>query len=293
MISSNGPVSLRTGDRVGLIAGAGTLPADVAEVLARTGFPPFVVIVEGDGEATERLAAFPLRRMPIEDFASFLPLMRAEGVTHVVMAGSVTRRPRLAAVPWGMRHLRLLPRAARALRKGDDGLLKEIVNYAEEHGIAIVGPQDLVPDLVASEGRLTKLTPKEADRKDIAAAREAAKALGRLDVGQGAVAIGGRVIALEGVEGTDEMLARVASLRSHPRLAGKKRGVLVKCAKPGQELRMDLPAIGPATVEAAHRAGLAGIGVEAGRSFVLDQAKTIALADRLGLFIVGLPGGDT
>lgn len=293
MTSSDGPAPLRAGDRVGLIAGAGTLPADVAEVLAQAGFPPFVVIVEGEGEATERLAAFAHRRMPIEDFASILPVMQAEGVTHVVLAGSVTRRPRLAAVRWGVRHLRLLPLAARALRKGDDGLLKEIVRYAEEHGLAIVGPQDLVPDLVAREGTLTKLAPTGADHNDLKAAREAAKALGRLDVGQGAVAIGGRAIALEGVEGTDEMLARVASLRSHPRLAGKRRGVLVKCAKPGQELRMDLPAIGPTTVEAAHKAGLSGIGVEAGRSFVLEQARTFALADSLGLFIFGLPGGDS
>lgn len=292
MTSSEPRTLLRQGDRVGLIAGAGTLPADVAEALAYSGFPPFVIIVEGEGEPTERLKAYSHRAMPIEQFVSFLPIMQSEGVTHAVMAGAITRRPKLGSVPWGLRHLRLLSRAARALRKGDDGLLKEIVRYAEEHGVRIVGPQELVPDLVATEGPLTKVGATATDMRDVEAALEAARALGRLDVGQAAVAIGGRVVALEGVEGTDAMLARVASLRSHPRLAGKTRGVLVKCAKPNQELRMDLPAIGPATVEAAHHAGLAGIGVEAGRSFVLEQNETVALADRLGLFIVGLPGGE-
>lgn len=292
MTNSEARTLLRQGDRAGLIAGAGTLPADVAAALAQSGFPPFVIIVEGDGEPTERLKAYPHRLMPVEQFASFLPTMQAAGVTHAVMAGAVTRRPKLGSVPWGIRHLRLLPRAARALRRGDDGLLKEIVRYAEEHGVKIVGPQELVPDLVAREGALTRAKPSAADGLDIEAALAAARALGRLDAGQAAVAIGGRVVALEGVEGTDAMLARVASLRSHPRLAGRKRGVLVKCAKPNQELRMDLPAIGPATVRAAHDAGLAGIGVEAGRSFVLEQAETVALAERLGLFVVGLPGGE-
>lgn len=292
MTSSEARTLLRPGDRAGLIAGAGALPADVADALARIGFPPFVIIVEGEGEHTERLKAYPHRWMPVEQFASFLPVLKAEGVTHALMAGAVTQRPRLGSVRWSFRHLRLIPRAARALRKGDDGLLKEIVSYAEEHGVAIVGPQQLVPDLVAVEGPLTEILPTAADQRDIDAALAAARALGRLDVGQAAVAIGGRVVALEGVEGTDAMLARVASLRNHPRLAGKKRGVLVKCAKPNQELRMDLPAIGPATVQRAHEAGLAGIGVEAGRSFVLEQEETAALANRLGLFIVGLPGAE-
>jgi DUF1009 family protein len=93
---------------------------------------------------------------------------------------------------------------------------------------------------------------------------------------------------LEDIEGTDALLARAKALRNHGRLAGRRRGVLVKCAKPGQELRADLPTIGLATVEAAHAAGLAGIAVEAGRSFVLQQAETIARADELGLFIVGI-----
>jgi DUF1009 family protein len=106
------------------------------------------------------------------------------------------------------------------------------------------------------------------------------------------VAIGGRVIALEGIEGTNGMLERVKDLRQHGRLAGKAGGVLVKCAKPRQEMRADMPTIGPQTVELAHAAGLSGVGIEAGRSLVMDGPDMIALADRLGLFVVGLEARD-
>ena len=151
--------------------------------------------------------------------------------------------------------------------------------------IAIVAGEEsgdlLGADIVQSLKRMTG--------RDIEAAHAAAKAIGALDIGQAAIAIGGRTIALEGVEGTHGLLERTLELRGHGRLAGKTRGVLVKCAKPGQELRADLPSIGPQTVEAAHAAGLAGIAVEAGRSLILEGPVVLARANALGLFVYGLP----
>jgi DUF1009 family protein len=176
-----------------------------------------------------------------------------------------------------------------ALARGDDGLLKVVVRGLEARGFTVLGAHQIVPDLTTSEGSLTRTVPGKADWRDIEAAREAAVAIGALDIGQGAVAIGGRAIALEGIEGTDGLLERVKALRGHGRLAGKTGGVLVKCAKPEQELRVDLPSIGLQTVEGAHAAGLAGIAVEAGRSLILDSAAVIARADALGLFVYGLP----
>ena len=113
-------------------------------------------------------------------------------------------------------------------------------------------------------------------------------ALGRLDVGQAAVVVKGHVLAVEAAEGTDAMLARCAELRKGAR--GRRRGlagVLVKAPKPGQEERVDLPTIGPDTVESAARAGLAGIAVAAGRVLIADRAATIAAADAHGLFLFG------
>ncbi len=111
-------------------------------------------------------------------------------------------------------------------------------------------------------------------------------------MGQGAVAVGGRVVALEGAEGTDAMLERVATLKSEGRVSARRRGVLVKLCKPEQDLRADLPSIGPSTVAGAVAAGLAGIAVEAGRALVLERSEVIEAANRAGLFVIGVERSD-
>jgi len=241
------------------------------------------------GEADPVLASFDHEVLTLENFAGLVPLLRRCGATHAVFAGGIGRRPKLTALKPSLGLLKFLPRALMALARGDDGLLRALAAGVEAQGVKVVGAHEITPDLLASEGPMGSVTPQKVDWRDLEAAAEAARAIGKLDIGQAAVAIGGRAIALEGIEGTDGLLERVKDLRGHGRLAGKERGVLVKCAKPGQELRMDLPTIGPATVTAAHAAGLAGIGVEVARSLVLDLAGVIREADRLGLFVVGLP----
>ena len=109
-----------------------------------------------------------------------------------------------------------------------------------------------------------------------------------MDIGQGAVSVGGRVVALESAEGTDQMLQRVAALRKSGRISARRRGVLVKVCKPQQDLRADLPSIGANTVRLAAAAGLSGIAVEAGRSLVLGREETLQAADAAGLFVYGL-----
>jgi DUF1009 family protein len=283
-----GRLQLQSGDRIAIVAGSGKLPVDLAQNLAGHGHRPFVVLVRG--EASSELSAYDHEDLTVENFAGLAPLLKRHGITHAVFAGGISRRPKLSALKPSLALLRFLPRALAALAKGDDGMLRSLAAAVETLGVKVVGPHQIAPDLLASEGPMTATVPQKSDWRDIEAAAAAARAIGALDIGQAAIAIGGRTIALEGVEGTDGLLERVKDLRSHGRLAGKKRGVLVKCAKPGQELRMDLPSIGPGTVTAAHAAGLAGIGVEAERSLVLDQAGVIAEADRLGLFVIGLPG---
>lgn len=282
-----GRFQLQPGDRVAIVAGGGRLPLDLAENLAARGHNPLVVTITG--EADDVFASFDRVEMALEDGADLGPLFKRRGITHVVLAGSIARRPKLTALKPTLALLRILPRLVVALTKGDDGALRALAGAIEARGVKVVGAHQIAPDLLASEGAIAKQSPQKSDWRDIDAAAAAARAIGALDIGQAAVAIGGRAIALEGIEGTDGLLERVRDLRSHGRLAGKARGVLVKCAKPGQELRMDLPSIGPATVRGAHAAGLAGIGVEAERSLILDLAGVIAEADRLGLFVVGLP----
>lgn len=286
-------IELSAGDRVAVVAGSGRLPVNVAAGLKAAGHPPFVIIASGEAGEIEELKTYDHITLELESMTGLRSLLRRERITHVVLAGGMGRRPRLTKLRPSLELLTMLPRIVSVVGKGDDAVLKALVALIEEGGPKVVGAHQIVPDLLAGDGVMTRAKPTAADRKDIAAAFAAAKAIGALDIGQAAVAIGGRAIALEGVEGTDGLLARTRELRSHGRLAGKKRGVIVKCAKPGQELRADMPTIGPLTVSAAYKAGLAGIGVEAGRSLILDYEAVCADANALGLFVVGLQEDGT
>jgi DUF1009 family protein len=177
-----------------------------------------------------------------------------------------------------------------AARNGDEALLRFLMKGFEKEGFAIEGAHEVMGELALAAGPLGACAPGEAHQADIAKATAVARAIGALDIGQGAVVCEGLVLAVEAQEGTDAMLRRVAELP--PDLRGtpeRRRGVLAKVAKPIQEDRVDLPTIGLATVEGAARAGLAGIVGVAGRMLVLEREAVIRAADAAGLFIVGVP----
>lgn len=279
---------LPAGSRIAIVAGSGSLPADVAERLDQLGHKPFLIIIRGEADRLERLQRFEHVSIPLEHGDLILPELRAKDIHHLVLAGGIARRPNLWKVRLSWHAIRQLPKLIPAMGRGDDALLRKFIDYVESYGIEIHAPHHIVPGLLAGRGILTRTRPTKTDLRDIAAAFAAARAIGALDIGQGAIAIGGRTVALEGVEGTDGLLARLPELRLNGRLANKKRGVLVKCAKPGQELRVDLPAIGVNTILDAKRGGLAGIGLQAGRSLILDHDDTLRAADENDVFIVGL-----
>lgn len=281
------PVSASKG-RIGIIAGGGALPLAVVRTLVAQGANPFVAVIDGEVENAAAFAIADYKIMQLEDFGLLIPQLKKAGVARLIMAGGVARRPRLRAIRWTLSTLKLIPRVAAAITRGDDGVLRAVVEIMETNGITVVGAHEIVPNLLAPQGQLSRQRPTETDWRDIMAASEAAIAIGQLDIGQAAISIGGRVVALEGIEGTDGLLERMVALRGHGRLAGKQRGVLVKRCKPQQELRTDLPAIGPDTMDQAQAAGLAGVAMDAGRSFILEYERTIARADELGLFVIGL-----
>jgi DUF1009 family protein len=202
--------------------------------------------------------------------------------------GNVSRPDFSALIP-DLRGLAVMPAAIAAARKGDDALLRLMLGEFEKEGFAIEGAHEVMDDLTLAAGPLGRCTPSSQDVADVERALEVARSLGALDVGQAVAVCRGLVLAVEAQEGTDAMLARVAvlpeAIRGRP---GAPAGVLAKAPKPIQETRVDLPTIGPATVQAAARAGLAGIAGEAGRLLVLDREAVVSLADELGLFIVGV-----
>ncbi len=273
--------------RIAIIAGAGRLPRLVADEAARQGLDP--LIVPYPGLAPDWAAGFPQQPFTFDDLAALFPTLTARGCDRVVMAGRVTR-PRLDPARASAATRPLLQRLAPALAEGDDRALGAVARLFTEQGFAIVAPHELLGGLLGPEGVIGRIRPSAADRADLDRARGLVRALGALDIGQGAVVAQGLCLALETLPGTEAMLDFVArhAARLRPDPAGA-RGVLFKGPKPGQDLRMDMPALGPETALQAARAGLGGIGYAAGRTLLIDRADLIAAADREGLFLIGLP----
>ncbi|SMH60179.1 LpxI family protein [Azospirillum agricola] len=273
--------------KLAILAGGGTLPARIAAAALGQGRPVFLVAFEGHTDP-DTVAGLPHLWSRFGAAGTIIRRLHDEGVGDVVFAGPV-KRPSFTELLPDWRTTRFLARVgARAL--GDDGLLRAVVRELEEDGFRVVGLHDLLKDLLTTPGPVGSLVPDAEALRDIARAAEVARAMGNLDVGQGAVVQQGIVLAVEAIEGTDAMLARCAGLaRPGP------GGVLVKLAKPRQDRRIDLPTMGVTTVENAAAAGLRGIAVEAGGSLLVDRAAVARTADRLGLFVVGIdaPGAST
>jgi DUF1009 family protein len=273
---------------VGIIAGSGVLPFSVAELLRARGIAPFLFAVRGFCDPV-RVAQFPHHWVALGQVGRLTRLMRSEGCRDIVFIGGAVR-PALSDIrlDWGT--VRALPAIAAALRGGDDHLLLGVSRIFERHGFRVVGIQDVAPELLMPEGSITRLTPDADALADIARGRDLMRALSPFDVGQAVVVIDGHVVAVEDIEGTDGLLARVARLRQEKRIRAKPgRGVLVKMPKTTQDLRFDLPTLGPKTIEGLVAAGLAGIAVVAGHTLVAEADVMTAKADRAGLFVTGLP----
>lgn len=276
---------------LGIIAGAGSFPLALARAATAQGRPVFALLLKGI--AGPELEAYPHVWIGIGQFGAMVGQARKAGCRDLVLIGSLVR-PNLWTTMPDLGGLRVLADLLRLYRGGDDHLLRGIAGIFEREGFRLLGAQDVAPELLIPEGPLGSLLPSEGDSEDIALALEAIAALGRFDVGQGMVIGGRRIVAVEGAEGTDGMLDRCASMQAAGRLKWPRgSGILVKAPKPYQDRRVDMPAIGPATVEKAAAAGLKGIAVVAGSTLVVDLQEVIRLADRHGLFVVGVTAGGT
>jgi hypothetical protein len=272
---------------IGLIAAGGAMPFAVADSLKARGVDAVLFALKGacDPGPVER---FRHHWISVGQIGRAAKLFRNEGCRDLVFIGSLVR-PALSEIrlDWGT--LRVIGHVLAAFRGGDDHLLSGIGRILERDGFRMVGIKDVAPDLLVPVGSMTRAAPDANAAADIAKGREVLSALGPFDVGQAVVVIDGQVVAVEDIEGTDGLLARVARLRGERRIRAEAgRGVLVKMPKRGQDLRFDLPAIGPRTVEGAADAELAGIAVLAGNTLVAEPQAVIEAADAAELFVNGL-----
>jgi DUF1009 family protein len=266
---------------LGILAGGGRIPGQVAAAARAAGRSVFLVGLEGFAEPAV-LAPWPHTIIRIGAAGRILAALREHGCQDLVLVGPV-RRPSLLDLRPDADGARILARIGRAAFAGDDGLLAAVVRVFAEEGFHVLGVHEVLNEVLGPAGLLTRAAPDAMAMADIRRGVAVARALGAIDVGQGCVVQQGIVLAVEAAEGTDAMLTRCASLaRPGP------GGVLVKLVKPGQDRRADLPTIGPQTLRGAASAGLRGVAFEAGGTILAERDAAVAAADGAGLFLLGL-----
>lgn len=266
---------------LGILAGGGRLPGQIAAAAAAAGRPVFIVGLEGFADAAV-LAPWPHELIRIGAAGRILAALRAHACRDLVLIGPI-RRPSIFDLRPDTEGARILARIGRAAFAGDDGLLAAVMKVLSEEGFRVIGAQDIVTEALGPAGLLTRAAPDAAAMADIRRGIAVVHALGAADVGQCCVVQQGIVLAVEAVEGTDAMLSRCAAL-ARPGAGG----VLVKLIKPGQDRRADLPTIGPETIRGAVAAGLRGIAFEAGGTILAQRDAAMAEADAAGVFLLGL-----
>lgn len=273
--------------RLGILAGGGTLPREIADSAVRHGVP--VTIVAIDSEADTDFGPHAATRVNWGQLGGMIRTFDTARVTDLVIVGHV-RRPDIAIIRPDFGFFRYLPHILRIVASGgDDGVLRNVVRFFEQRGLRVIGPDAAAPELVVGEGAVGGTSASPGDAADISMGMAVIRALGPFDIGQSAVVAEGRIEAIEGVEGTDRMILRAGQRRMDARHdIARRGGVLVKRSKPGQDLRVDMPAIGPATITGAENAGLYGIAVEANRVVVAQRAHTMRAADAAQIFVEGI-----
>lgn len=296
-----------------LIAGQGGVPPHLVRTLLARGEVPLICeVAQFPSGVTGDLQRLSFR---LETFGSFLQELGARGITRLCMAGAM-RRPPVEPSMIDAATMPYIPRLQAALARGDDGTLREIIAIFEEAGIEVVGAATLAPDLLPEAGLAIGVLP-DGIEADLAAARAAHADLAHADLGQAVVARGGRDVAREDARGTDAMLRDLAApqpgggdwtldpfdlagqvvggaadwLSGQDAEAGQTGGILYKAPKAGQDLRADMPVIGPETARLAARAGLDGIVIEAGGVMLLDGGTVRDTLSASGLFLWVRPGG--
>ncbi len=283
--------AVRQDGPLALVCGGGTLPLAVAESVSKRGRVVVVFALRGHADPT-LVARYPHHWLRVGQLGAFTRLAHAAGCRDVVFIGSLIR-PTLWNLRPDFRALMLLPRIMAAYRGGDNHLLSGVSKIVEEQGSRLIGAHEVAPEILVSEGALGHIDASAQHRQDITFGFDYLRASGAFDIGQAVVVAGKHVLAVEAVEGTDQMLARVADLRAAGRIGAPEGiGVLVKAPKPGQDRRFDLPSIGPKTVAGVVRAKLAGIAVVGGTTVIAEPERVVNEADHAGIFVVGVPGGN-
>jgi UDP-2,3-diacylglucosamine hydrolase len=272
------------GEKLGLIAGSGCLPFEVAAAARDQGLQLVIAAIEGNTDPRiEGLGALAFTWLAPGELGRLIEFFKGAHVSEVILAGAVSKRELLKHPERLRPDARALALLARTPLQGDDAILRAIAGEIESEGMKVVDSTLHLSDRLTPLGVLAG-APSAAILRDLEFGLRVARTLGVHDVGQSVVVKDGSVLALEAIEGTDATLERGAQFG-----AG---ACLVKAAKPRQDLRFDVPVIGPGTVDLAARSGVAAIGLEAGRTLILERPEALARAERAGIAVVGLQDAE-
>lgn len=274
----DGSEPTQAGERIGLIAGNGRFPIIFAENARRLGYVVSAVAHIGETAPELERHVERIHWIKIGQFSKLIKALKEDGVRQAVMLGGIKKTHVFTTV---RPDLRALAVASRLKHLKDDAILREVAAELESEGITIRESTFGLRGILVEEGALTKHAPSKKEWEDIRYGWEVAGEIGRLDIGQCVVIKDRAVVAVEAVEGTDKAIRRGG-------LLARDGAVVVKRSKPQQDLRFDLPAVGPATIEAMESVKASVLAVEAGRSVILDRETTIRKAERAGIAIVGL-----
>lgn len=272
--------------KLGLVAGGGDVPRLIAKHYVQQERPVFVVGLKGF--TGDWINAVPHEICGIAEIGKQIKALKKAGCDTISMIG-IVKRPDFSTLKPDMKGVSLLPRVLKSARQGDDALLRELISIFEEEGFNVVGAQELVSELKAQKTVYHGVGLTDALKEDITRAFTVAGEIGRLDIGQGVVVAEGLVLAVEAQEGTDLMLERVATLPDTLKgKDGNRSGCLLKRPKPIQEERIDLPTIGPGTIERAAKAGLSAVVVVENGALMVHLDKMIALCQEYGVSLIGV-----
>ena len=266
--------------KLGMIAGGGMMPVEIIKHCKRTGRELFVVGIEPYAKE-EELKDAPHIFAKIGEAGKILKAMSTNNVCDIVLAGGIKRPSFKELIPDWKGAMMMAKLAIKKM--SDDNMFRAVMDEIEQNGFKVVGIEEVVPEMLFSEGLYGKVKPSGEDMDDIRRGITVAKALGAVDVGQAVVVQEGLVLAVEAIEGTDMMLSRAETLKKQG-----KSPVMVKVLKPGQDKRVDLPVIGLQTIEQLKKYGMNGIAVEAGGILLIEREEVIKFADKSGIFIIGM-----
>jgi DUF1009 family protein len=269
----------------GLLTGGGNLPATMVAAANARGWPVHIVTFNGQPQPLALPEVASTRQFALGQVGHILAHLKANGVTHVALAGHL-HKPSILSLKPDATGLKLL---ARAVIKHDDALLRAVTSFLEEEGFTLVTVADLTPDLLAPKGLLTTSKPTADEQEDIALARSTLAVLGDLDIGQACIVHNGAILGVEAVEGTDVLIQRCATLRAEK---GAKKsdfptgGILVKRAKDMQINAADLPTVGIETLKLLTQYNYRGLCIQASRTLLLNRAEVVAHANAHNLFLL-------